>query len=645
MSASQRKYGVPLVRGPVVEVPPHRNAVNSPAELLDWVPSRKTQRPLAADLFCGAGGLSIGLRDAGYDVALGVDNDPVALETYAGLHPGLALCQDLSAPEVIDELVELISAIGVELIAGGPPCQPFSQAGASKIRSLVQSGHRPVHDDRQDLWRSFIKIVQRVQPRAVLFENVPDMAIASDTTIFRTLVSELEAAGYAVHTALLRSCEYRVPQLRQRLFLVALAEGTRFTWPAPSQTQITVWDAISDLPPVKGGWRSPNGADGYLDYVPTRTPTAFAKRARRGLSELNSGRVHDHITRPVRDDDRAIFESMDSTTRYSQIDESLKRYRDDIFDDKYKRLDWEKPSRSITAHIARDGYWYIHPDQTRTLTVREAARLQTFPDRVRFAGPPSTAFRQIGNAVPPRLAERVARSVRRALENAEPGGATTAAISERLASWFEHKGSLVLPWINASTTWAAIQGYLLLDRAPRDSIATAWPTLDKLDSPQRTIESADQLLDLGKLIQRETRVQRVLDAAHWCAQNPEATSDAIGIKRSPHMGPRAAQMAALAEPSVGPTPVVVNQGTLRVASRVLGIPHPKRRLGSEGRLAITRLLGGPTDARPDTSRAAMAAVLELAATLCKRENPQCSECPLHAECAWSKGLALNPAGR
>ena len=374
MKSSPRKYGVTLVRGPVVAVPTHRNAVASPAELLDWVSSRNNQRPLAADLFCGAGGLSIGLAAAGYDVVLGVDNDPVALETYAGLHPGLALCRDLSNPEVVDELVELISALGVETIAGGSPCQPFSQAGASKIRSLVQAGSRPAHDGRRDLWRSFLEIVRRVQPRAVLFENVPDLAIAANTTIFRTLVSELEAEGYAVHTALLRSCDHGVPQFRQRLFLVALAKGTQFDWPSPSRVQVTVGDAIGDLPPVEGGWRSPDGAYGFLEYDLPPKPSAFTRRARKGLPAADRRRVYDHITRPVRDDDRVIFESMDSTTRYSEIDESLKRYRDDIFDDKYKRLEWGKPSRSITAHIARDGYWYIHPEQARTLTVREAAR-------------------------------------------------------------------------------------------------------------------------------------------------------------------------------------------------------------------------------------------------------------------------------
>lgn len=645
MNAARRNYGVTVVRGPVVEIPPHRNAVASSAELLGWVSSRDKQRPLAADLFCGAGGLSIGLSDAGYDVVLGVDNDPVALKTYAGLHPGLTLRRDLRDPDAVNEMAELISELGVEIIAGGPPCQPFSKAGASKIRSLVQAGIRSEHDDRRDLWRAFLEIVRRVQPRAVLLENVPHMAIAADTTIVRTLVSELEADGYAVHTALLRACDHNVPQLRQRFFLVALAEGTRFDWPSPSTTQVTVGDAIGDLPSVEGGWRSPDGADGYLEYDRRPETGEFVRRARKGLRAADRSRIYDHITRPVRDDDRAIFESMDSTTLYSEIDKSLKRYRYDIFDDKYKRLDWEEHSRSITAHIARDGYWYIHPDQTRTLTVREAARLQTFPDRVRFAGPPSAAFRQIGNAVPPRLAERVARSIRRALDNAEQAGATTTSLSALLTAWFEHTHRLGLPWLNAPTVWAALQAHLLLDRAPESSVFTAWPTLEKLDSPQRTIESVDELNDLAKLIGRSKRVERVLGAARWCIRHPEALTNAAKLKDAPTSGPRMAEIAALADPSTGPTPVVVNQRTLRVASRVFGLPQPQRRLGSEGRLLVTRLLGGPTSTRPDDSGTAMAAVLELAAGLCRTRDPLCSECPLNAHCKWSQDEAFTAAAR
>ena len=619
-----------------MSITPHPKAVDSSAKLLECLASQEQLRPLAADLFCGAGGLSIGLTHAGYEVVLGVDNDPVALETYAGLHPGLTLCQDLGNPKAVEEVADLISELNVELIAGGPPCQPFSRVGASKIRNLVQTGVRSAHDGRRDLWKAFLDIVLRVQPSAVLLENVPDMAIAPDTTIVRTLVSELEEAGYAVHTALLHAYEHGVPQFRQRFFLVALAEGVGLDWPSPNGTPVTLKEAIGDLPPVEGGWRPANGAEGYLPYENDPKPSEFVRRARKELRGDNRSRIYDHVTRPVRADDRLIFESMDSSTLYSEIDDSLKRYRDDIFDDKYNRLAWNKPGRSITAHIARDGYWYIHPDQTRTLTVREAARLQTFPDHVRFAGPPTVAFRQVGNAVPPLLAERVARSIRRAMHHKKTTGPSTASLSERITAWLKDREPLTLPWLDAPTVWSALQGQLLLNRARDDAVERAWPTLEKLDSPELTIKSADQLHDVAQLIGRGKGVDRILNAAQWYTQNPDNLTTTEGIQGAPNVGSVRAGIAALVDTTTGPTPVVVNHGSLRVASRIFGLPL-QRRSGSDGRLAVTRLLGGPTNTRPDNSRMAMAGVLELAASLCTSTDPLCERCPLVAHCDWAAG--------
>lgn len=126
---------------------------------------------------------------------------------------------------------------------------------------------------------------------------------------------------------------------------------------------------------------------------------------------------------------------MDTETRYSDLPDEVKRYRDDIFDDKYKRLDANHLSRTITAHIAKDGYWYIHPTQDRTITVREAARIQTFPDWYRFAGPPSAAFKQIGNAVPPRLAAALGRAIHRALDEKTPAPASSQSVAALLADW------------------------------------------------------------------------------------------------------------------------------------------------------------------------------------------------------------------
>jgi DNA (cytosine-5)-methyltransferase 1 len=632
MEQRARTYGVKLVRGPIVSIPCHPDAADDVDELLRWCAERPVKRPLAADLFCGAGGLSVGLTDAGYDVVVGVDHDERALETHAGLHPGLTLRRDLGDPAVIAEIEEILVELGVDLIGGGPPCQPFSRAGSSKIRSLVRAGVRTQHDDRRDLWQSFLEIALRVQPPAVLLENVPDMAIGADTTIVRTIVRELELCGYGVHTALLHASEHGVPQFRQRFILVALRDELDFRWPKPSCGQVTVGEAIGDLPAVAGGARPPGGAEGFLDYQPPSDRGPFLRRARRGLRGNATRRVFDHVTRPVREDDRLAFEVMSSTTKYSDLDQSLRRYRDDIFDDKYKRLDADQPSRSITAHIARDGYWYIHPDQPRTLTVREAARIQTFPDRIRFAGPPSSAFRQIGNAVPPALAGRVGAAILDALSRSEATSFSTIDVASRLVLWFEGKEELRLPWLEAATPWVSLNAQLLLHRSTRSSIADAWPLISKLDTPERTLERLTEVEQIAERVGRRARSAQVATTARWFASRPDALESWEAMAKAPHVGPSAAEIAALVDPSCGPTPVVVSSPTLRVASRVLGVDVERRRSRSDGRLAIANLISGPAEGHSDDSRIAMAAVVELAASSCRPVNPACGKCPLNHVC-------------
>src|SRR2546425_6535181 len=136
----RRPYGVKLVRGPFVRLPPHSLSCQSEDDLLSL--AARIDRPLAADLFCGAGGLSQGLSAAGFEVVLGVDIDREALETHRANHPGLSVDWDLSDEEVIGRVAGLIRAAGIRLVAGGPPCQPFSRAGRSLIRELVRTGRR-----------------------------------------------------------------------------------------------------------------------------------------------------------------------------------------------------------------------------------------------------------------------------------------------------------------------------------------------------------------------------------------------------------------------------------------------------------------------------------------------------------------------
>jgi DNA (cytosine-5)-methyltransferase 1 len=271
----------------------------------------------------------------------------------------------------------------------------------SKIRSLVRDGHRDEWDRRRELWRSFVDVVEAVRPRAVLMENVPDMALGDDLRIVREIANRLEAAGYNVDYRLLDAWRYGVPQHRKRFFLQARADALPL-WPAPGAKRPAVRDAIEDLPRL--------GVTTGARELPrqSRPVSEFALEL---IGDEKENPVFDHMTRPVRDDDREAFKLMSARTLYSELPEHLRRYRSDTFDDKYKRLSWEDLSRTITAHIAKDGYWYIHPEEHRTLTVREAARIQTFPDKFRFAGTRSDAFRQIGNAVPPALSAAVSSTL------------------------------------------------------------------------------------------------------------------------------------------------------------------------------------------------------------------------------------------
>ena len=188
-------YGVKLVRGPFVRLAAHPEACEDEEDFLAYAARLRGEGVhLAADLFSGAGGLSLGLEAAGYRVVLSADHDVEAVETHRHHFGGLALDWDLSDPDHVAEIARLISDAGVELLAGGPPCQPFSKAGRSKIRHRIRNGLRDPKDERRDLWRSFLEVIQRARPPAVVMENVPDMALDREMFILRTMVDDLETA-------------------------------------------------------------------------------------------------------------------------------------------------------------------------------------------------------------------------------------------------------------------------------------------------------------------------------------------------------------------------------------------------------------------------------------------------------------------
>lgn len=635
--SARAPYGVKLVRGPFLRLPPNPERATSPAELIDLVARLRDENPdvrLAADLFSGAGGISLGLERSGFTTVVAVDHYPEAVETHGHHFPGMSVDWDLSQVDRIEQLAEILSTIRVDVIAGGPPCQPFSKAGRSGIRHRVRNGLRDPHDQRRDLWRSFLEVVQLVRPPAVLMENVPDMALDREMFILRSMVEELEGLGYGVEERIVETWRYGVPQFRQRLILVALRDRLQFTWPEESAERVDVWNAIGDMPEVDGGWRPEGGEHGWTDYGGPET--TFQKSMRAGVKPSERSKLFDHITRPVREDDARAFDLMDSETRYSDLPAEMKRYRDDIFDDKYKRLSWYDLSRTITAHIAKDGYWYIHPSENRTITVREAARLQTFPDWYRFAGPPSAAFKQIGNAVPPLLAENLGKAIRQALEDVQEVGAQSKEIAPLLAEWFCALDPRGVPWLKASTRWQVVAAELLLDRATSDVIKFVWPMIRAWATPEETRDNAGTLREIGTHIGRSGRSQQLLELANWLIEHPGALEEADDAAAAiPKVPSTVREFASLVVPVRGDEgseePVLSTKGVLRVAARVSGDTVDRKNRLTDGRLAVARLVGGGA-----TARHAHLGLVELAASVCRPTDPLCDVCPLQKVCVSSR---------
>jgi DNA (cytosine-5)-methyltransferase 1 len=627
-------YGVKLVRGPFVRLAPHPQACTDEEQFLAYASClRAGGARLAADLFSGAGGLSLGLEAAGYQVVLSADHDAEAVETHRHHFGGLALDWDLSDARHVTEIARMVSAAGVELLAGGPPCQPFSKAGRSKIRHRVRHGLRDPRDERKDLWRSFLEVVRLARPTAVVMENVPDMALDREMFILRTIVHELEILGYAVEERVVDTWRYGVPQFRQRLILVAVRGGVAFQWPDETPDKVTVWNAIGDLPEVEGGWRPDGGAEGWAVYG--KPETTFQRLMRMGMDGADAAKLFDHITRPVREDDERAFQLMDATTRYSDLPEDVRRYRHDIFDDKYKRLDENGLSRTITAHIAKDGYWYIHPRQNRTLTVREAARLQTFPDRFRFAGPPSAAFRQIGNAVPPAVGCQLGQAVRASLDAAIPAGPFTRETAQLLAAWFTALPQRAVPWLRARTRWQAVSAEILLERLSAQQVRSLWPLLARWETPASTLAAEDELREIAKWLGRAARAGRIIEIAGQLACAEGALEDDEAIRIVPGLNDAVADLAILAVPAGreddSEEPVLVSRGGLRVAARFTGEHVDRRNRLTDGRLGVARMIGNGSDARE-----AHLGLIELAATVCRPTDPSCVQCPLEGHCRSSR---------
>jgi DNA (cytosine-5)-methyltransferase 1 len=463
---------------------------------VDAVAARKLERlaagsaPRTLELCSGCGGLSLGLATAGFELTAHVEHDEEANATYAlNFAPvDQAARAAWSRPRdmVAQSMGEFVSDLRLgadpsrafDVLAAGLPCQAFARIGRSKLRSLTGDEEAFRNDPRAQLYRRFLQIVEETRPLAIVVENVPDIMNFGGHNVPEEIAGQLEQLGYRARYTLLNAAFYGVPQLRERLFLVAFAQalGVVPEFPAPTRTMtlprgyessrgvarksidkglsrfvpikdacaalpraVDVVDALADLPRIVEHLRDPllisrRKMSDLVEYRAEIAPSPYAKAMREWPGFETSTCVSGNLVR-ITPRDFPIFGAMPrgadypvalrvanelfqrrlqseypparrGTARYDLLRAAVvPPYDTGKFPNKWWKLVPGMPSRTLTAHLGKDTYSHIHYDgrQRRMLSVREAARLQSFPDGFRFAGAMNTSFRQIGNAVPPLL--------------------------------------------------------------------------------------------------------------------------------------------------------------------------------------------------------------------------------------------------
>jgi DNA (cytosine-5)-methyltransferase 1 len=461
------------------------------------------------DLFAGCGGLSLGFEKAGFDIVGALELDPVAARSHTrnfhGSYPANILEAHARPRDIsVVEPEQLVAELGlgeaapnaVDVVVGGPPCQSFARVGRAKLREVYAHPRAFLGDPRANLYLRYLEYIRRLRPVALLMENVPDALNFGGHNIAEEMCEVLEQMGYVCGYTLLNAAYYGVPQMRERMFLVAYASelrvnrvtfpspenwislpkgyegsrgvalkgltidlfnqnnGTRYVPPPQADPQLpatpTAQDALGDLPAITSHLEGKlkRGARYFVEGVPYPKGTRisdYARVMREWPGYEKDEEILDHVIRNL-PRDYAIFRRMNPGDQYPQAHlhaeellkekieasakqgrriapgtpeyEQLRRetvppYNPNKFPNKWRKMEADRPARTLMAHLGKDGYSHIHydSDQARTISVREAARLQSFPDGFRFEGPMNPAFRQIGNAVPPLLGAAIAREM------------------------------------------------------------------------------------------------------------------------------------------------------------------------------------------------------------------------------------------
>lgn len=356
------------------------------------------------DLFCGAGGLSEGFRQAGFRVLAGSDFDETAGKTFAATHPEATFIggriQDLTVEHLLS--VTGLEVGQLDVLVGGPPCQGYS----------VYNHSRGVDDPRAGLFREYLRLVKGLKPRWLVMENVSGLTSIADGAIIREIQAGMNELGYRVEFKILKAEEYGVPQERRRIFFIANRIGAPIKFPDAThggdlyrKPLTTIWDAIGDLPAVDNGSK-----DQSLKYA--CAPQNAYQLELRG----NRKQVHNHSAPKLGDINLQRMKHIPSGGSWRDIPfellpEGMKRAKRSDHTKRYGRP--RKSDLACTILTKCDVHWgaYIHPEQDRAITVREAARLQSFPDSFEFHGSRTEQYVQVGNAVPPLLGRAVAQAL------------------------------------------------------------------------------------------------------------------------------------------------------------------------------------------------------------------------------------------
>jgi len=404
------------------------------------------------DLFAGAGGLSEGFIRAGFEPAAHIEMDSAACDTIRTrtayhyllendqvdkynsylrkeisrqelweLVPkemmDLVIQAEISSetiPSIFDKIDAALGKEKVSLLIGGPPCQAYSLVGRSR------DPNRMVNDQRNYLFKEYGKFLKRYEPKFFVFENVLGLLTAGNKKYFNEMSELFKELGYSTSFDVLQSEDYGVLQKRRRVIIIGKKGIEPFPFPELEKSSTVEYqllrDLFSDLPHLK-----PGGGNEVMPYASKTTTYLERHHLRNGVDFVTQ-----HETRPHNDNDlniyrRAIEAWVDKGERlkYDKLPLEMQTHKNNrVFLDRYKVVDGGGHSHTMVAHISKDGHYYIYPDlnQVRSLSVREAARIQSFPDNYFFEGGRGKAFKQIGNAVPPLMAESIANSLSKLLD-------------------------------------------------------------------------------------------------------------------------------------------------------------------------------------------------------------------------------------